>query len=286
MKFDPKFKKFIIGVGIFSFVGFGYMLYFDNSFISKFPYKYSKIVEKSNEVTKMQSEINLLKQRVDDLKNNIKLETDNLNNQPQLQSDEKNDLLIQIPRSVDYASLLLFIEEQALLNDVVISKLDLNKQVSQSNIQEHPVNEEILLSEEHQINNTENKINKEQEDGQVNDLGTEQPNDPISNNPLDQHGIQQKRIKLIVMGDYLKVEKFVKSLNIDIGNFNYIDSLIMKRGNSEVIDWNNLQVEIKQSQNESDSMQDELIQNESNNGNPIVKNIIADLNIVLNYKEN
>ena len=105
MKLDPKFKMFIIVVILISFLGVGYMLYFDDSFIPNFPYKYSKINEKTSEVSKLTSEAKSLTDKLNELNEKIKSynNSEQNNNIPDTQYE---DMSLDIPYGMDYASIL------------------------------------------------------------------------------------------------------------------------------------------------------------------------------------
>jgi len=282
MKLDPKFKVFLIIVGVLSILALGYMVYFDADFIPTFPYKYNKITEKSNMVTKLESEVNMLRQKVTNLNNKLSSNKGEEKIPEPTQPNVVEDITKKIPEGIDYASLLLFIEEQSLLNDVVISNLDLKQNNEQNQPQDLPPmddgmnknNEDTTSdsSEEDKIKDGEDEEKpKEPEQSEE----PEQPEEPLPSEPMTEpnpqsgFGLQQHQINLSIMGDYLKVEKFIESLNEDIGQFNNINSLKIKRGNSQVINWGEFK-------NDEEKLEEDK--------KDINKNIIVDIVINLNYK--
>lgn len=285
MKLNPAFIKFITGILLVVFLGLLGLLYFDDNFVPEFPYKYTLLREKSTEIQYIESEIQITKKRVEEWKERIEAFKKEEENKTPVEPPYSDVIVKKMPEGIDYASLLLFIEEQALLNDVIVSKIDLNKEPENQEIPEaEPSDQNAQETGEEPAGETSEEI--------IEEPVVETPPPPEHVNQLSEYGVSQKSIDLVVMGDYLKIEKFIKSISDDMGVYNFIETVSLVRGKSEVIDWEKFKEESQIIIPNEDSQDEEGLEETPSDSNDeseveqelVNKNIIVSIKMVINYK--
>ena len=257
------------------------LIYFDDSFIPEFPYKYSALKEKSTQIKNVEMEIQITKRRVEEWKERIEIfKKENENTTPV--NPEYTDVIVKkMPKGLDYASVLLFLEEQALLNDVIVSDINLNRDIDKNEV----VTEET--TEQTQEQTTEPTAEPSTEPST--EPPTEVPTEPAHVNQLAEYGVEQKTIEFVVMGDYLKIEEFIKSVSEDMGVYNFIETITLSRGNSEVINWDDFKAETsnvipnEETTEPTSEIEDGKTQ-EKKDSATVNKNIVVTIKMVINYK--
>jgi len=281
---NPMFLKIMSGILAVLVLVLIFFLYFDKEFFPSFPLKYVNVQEKSNSLDLIESNVVSVKKQVQDWKEKIELFNQNESNEVPSEEIYSDVIIKKMPTSVDYASLLLFIEEQALLHDVIVSNIDLNRETDKP---AEPTTEPG--AEPATESSTEPTSDSAVE------LTTEPTTEPEHQNNLAQYGISQQVIYFNVMGDYSKIEEFIQSLSDDMGVYNFIESLELVRGKSEVIDWEKFKDEVQiilpnensttepptetSTEPTTEPFADEIKADEEIN-----KNIIIKVNMVINYK--
>lgn len=259
-----------------------FFLYFDEKFVPSFPLKYANIEKKSTDLNVIETNVVSVKTQVDDWKEKIRLFKEASENEVPTESPYTDVIIKKMPDVVDYASSLLFIEEQALLHDVIVSDINLNREIDK------PVEETTEPTTE---GSSSPAPAPEQTTEPVTEPATEVSTQPAHQNNLAQYGVSQQIIDFNIMGDYLKIEEFVQSLSNDMGDYNFIDSLELVRGKSEVIDWekfkNEVQIVVPNENTGPDGPVEETTEPMSNKDakkTNINKNIIVKIKMVINYK--
>lgn len=227
---SKSFKAFIIAMIVVLAGAFTYLLFFDGSFMAKqYPYKFTALKEQKKKLADLEADVERIQKENSDSAKTLEQQKDTL----QSESQEIQKLRVEatskyhLPGSIDYASLLIFIEEKALVNNVYLTNLDLfeNENSNQSFDDELPM-------------------------------------------PPSSGDIQNETITLGVIGSYQDIEKFIQTVNENIGDFNYVSEINLYRGEKELFD-------------------PDIITGTKKDDTPAYKknkNVIAKLVITMNYK--
>lgn len=125
---SPIFKKILIILGIVLSIGFLYMLYFDGTFLASFPYKYQNITKLKQDISSKENNIKTLKANNKRLKEDIKSKQTMLDDTTTKNSSMEQSISnLNMSKDIEYESILIFAEQRALINHVMITDLNLNK---------------------------------------------------------------------------------------------------------------------------------------------------------------
>lgn len=256
------FKVFLLIMIILLGIGFSYMLFFDEAFLSTvYEYKYENLKSEKTQIEELTGQMQSYKNEVLQNKSQInQTKTDIENENNNLLSIKRDSSTLVLPENVDYASLLIFIEEQAMLNDVYIRNIelvdnnlsestgnnpDMTEQTQNTDINNTssntPENMVVKNAQSESIENIENNSTKNNGNTTNNASGNKNtPKDgqldqtPIPSDSINQGSLfSSSKVRFGIIGSYENVERFIKNFNTKVGEFNYINSLNLYRGKKE-----------------------------------------------------
>lgn len=224
-----------ISLSLLGAIGLSSMFLFTNV-VPSFPYKASYVkmkVEDSNKnVQSINNYLSINKEKsLEEMRTAVE--------EAQKETNELKEKLnqINIPNSVDYGSMMIFLQEKALQNYLQVLDIDF-KDKNQQNQQQNPTTPE----EEEEVPKPQGDTDKENET--IKDENKEEENKEETEVPKEETVVQNTEtsypmiekfapsvVTVRLVGPYHNIEEYLEKVPAELGTFNFIDNLKLWKTN-------------------------------------------------------